>query len=207
MVAPSEGRLPGSSGAEGNLMNTVRAKRTKPTNSAGEPERWDPVERAASHWGVNGFGNGPRLLASLSIIRVEDLIRMHNAVVLQPLHLTHARHEALAVLFFSRDGQMKLSELGQRLLLHPTSITSTVDSLEKLGYVRRAPHPTDRRATMATITEAGRQAISTTSSAMRDNDYWLDALTDAEAEQLFVLLRKVRDAAGDIVPVRHDDGQ
>ena len=110
------------------------------------------------------------------------------------------------MLFFSRDGQMKLSELGQRLLLHPTSITSTVDSLEKLGYVQRTPHPTDRRATMATITESGRQAISATSSVMRDHDYWLDALTVDEAAQLFALLRKVRDAAGDIVPVRHDDG-
>ena len=113
------------------------------------PSARDPVERAAANWGRHGFGDGPRLLASLSIIRVEDLIRTHNADVLQPLHLTHARHEALAVLFYSRGGQMKLSELGQRLLLHPTSITSTVDSLEKLGYVERVPHPSDRRATMA----------------------------------------------------------
>lgn len=180
-------------------MGKARARRTVETD-----DRWDPVERAANHWGANGFGSGPRLLASLSIIRVEDFIRTNNAVVLQPLHLTHARHEALAILFFSRDGQMKLSELGQRLLLHPTSITSTVDSLEKLGYVERTPHPTDRRATMATITEAGRQAIIDSSSVMRDNSYWLAALTDDEAMQLFGLLRKVRDAAGDIVPVRHD---
>jgi DNA-binding MarR family transcriptional regulator len=187
-------------------MSNGRAKRTRATTiGAPDPGRWDPVERAASHWDANGFGGGPRLLASLSIIRVEDLIRTNNAVVLQPLHLTHARHEALAVLFYSRDGQMKLSELGQRLLLHPTSITSTVDSLEKLGYVQRTPHPTDRRATMATITESGRQAIIATSSVMRDHDYWLDALTVDEAAQLFALLRKVRDAAGDIVPVRHDD--
>lgn len=181
-------------------MATARPKRATTTE-----DHWDPVERATAHWQAHGFGGGPRLLASLSIIRVEDLIRTNNAAVLQPLHLTHARHEALAILFFSRDGQMKLSELGQRLLLHPTSITSTVDSLEKLGYVERTPHPTDRRATMATITAAGRQAIIETSSVMRDNDYWLDALTQEEAEQLFVLLRKIRDAAGDIVPVRHDE--
>jgi DNA-binding MarR family transcriptional regulator len=170
----------------------------------GQADRWDPVERAATNWGKHGFGDGPRLLASLSIIRVEDLIRTHNADVLQPLHLTHARHEALAVLFYSRNGQMKLSELGQRLLLHPTSITSTVDSLEKLGYVKRVPHPSDRRATMAMITDAGREAIVISSQAMRDHDYWLDALTADEAEQLFELLRKVREAAGDIVPTRHD---
>jgi len=162
-------------------------------------KRRDPVERAAANWGRHGFGDGPRLLASLSIIRVEDMIRTHNADVLQPLHLTHARHEALAVLFYSRGGQMKLSELGQKLLLHPTSITSTVDSLEKLGYVERVPHPSDRRATMARITPAGRQAIVTSSEAMRDNDYGLHALTEDEAQQLFGLLRKVRDAAGDIV--------
>jgi DNA-binding MarR family transcriptional regulator len=184
-------------------MSKPKADRTD--RATPSDDRWDPVERAASHWGANDFGSGPRLLASLSIIRVEDLIRTNNAVVLQPLHLTHARHEALAILFFSRDGQMKLSELGQRLLLHPTSITSTVDSLEKLGYVERTPHPTDRRATMATITAAGRQAMVATSTVMRDNDYWLDALTEDEALELFRLLRKVRDAAGDIVPIRHEE--
>ena len=68
-------------------------------------DRWDPVERATAHWDANGFGGGPRLLASLSIIRVEDLIRTNNAVVLQPLHLTHARHEALAILFFTAVGR------------------------------------------------------------------------------------------------------
>ncbi|MCU1504532.1 MAG: MarR family transcriptional regulator [Ilumatobacteraceae bacterium] len=165
---------------------------------------WDPVDRAAAHWRRAGWTNSARLRAALSILRVEDLIRGDNTGALEPLQLTHARHEALAILFFSRHGEMKLSELGQRLLLHPTSITSTVDSLERLGYVERVPHAHDRRATMARITASGRSAFSVSATAMSTNDHSLTALTDAEAQELFRLLRKVRAAAGDITTPRHD---
>jgi hypothetical protein len=74
---------------------------------------------------------------------------------MKPLRLTSAKHEALAIVYFSRRGQMGLGPLGARLLVHPTSVTSTVDALEHLGYVQRTGHPTDRRATLATITARG----------------------------------------------------
>ena len=52
-----------------------------------------------------------------------------------------ARHEALAILYFSRHGEMPLGRLGDRLLVHPTSVTSTVDTLERLGLVDARPPP------------------------------------------------------------------
>ena len=89
---------------------------------------------------------------------------------------------------------MPLGKLGQHLLVHPTSITATVDTLERLGYVERVPHPTDRRQTLARITASGREAME---QASRRSPRALRAgrLTEDEAETLFHLLAKVRHAA------------
>jgi DNA-binding MarR family transcriptional regulator len=159
----------------------------------------DQLLVAEAQWRSRGWKAGSRFLASLSILRVEEIIRRSNTAALEPHGLTHTRHEALAVLYFSRNGELPLVKLSERLMLHPTSITSTVDALERLGLVDRAAHPTDRRTTLARITSAGRRAMEASSQAMADSAFGVGALTDAEARQLVALLGKVRMSAGDVV--------
>jgi DNA-binding MarR family transcriptional regulator len=149
----------------------------------------DPVMAAAENWRRHGWDVGPHFLASLSILRVEQIIRNQNEVRFKPYRLTHARHEALALLFFSRHGQLPLGKLSERLLVHPTSVTSTVDALERLGYVERAAHPEDRRAVLARVTPEGRAAIEATCSASADSR--LEPLTDDQAKRLYAGLRKI----------------
>src|SRR5271155_4001193 len=43
--------------------------------------------------------------------------------------------------------------------LSPHSITDIVDTLERLGMAERRPDPTDRRAKLVAITEAGEAAL------------------------------------------------
>jgi DNA-binding MarR family transcriptional regulator len=155
----------------------------------------DPVVKADKNWSDYGWHAGTYFRAALSIVKVEELIDEHNAIGFDPYKLTTTRHEALAVLFFSRDGEMPLGKLGQHLMVHPTSITSTVDTLERLGYVERVAHPTDRRQTLARITPSGRTAMEEASRRVASRGFGLDALTEDEAEQLFTLLVKVRRAA------------
>jgi DNA-binding MarR family transcriptional regulator len=158
---------------------------------------FDQVLAAAEHWRKHGWG-GPYMATALSILRVSELIRQSNEEALTPHHLTHARHEALALLYFSRHGEMPLGKLSQRLLVHPTSVTSTVDALERLGLVKRVAHPTDRRATLARITPKGRRAIEESCQAITDSNHGLRVLNEAELKTLFRLLAKVRAAAGDV---------
>lgn len=49
----------------------------------------------------------------------------------------------------------------------PRNITGLVDSLVATGFVTREPHPTDRRATLVTLTAHG---ISVTDDLQRDHD-------------------------------------
>jgi DNA-binding MarR family transcriptional regulator len=52
-------------------------------------------------------------------------------------------------------GSKIMSGLGEELGVTPRNVTTLVDGLEAEGLVRRAPHPTDRRATMIEITPTG----------------------------------------------------
>ena len=102
----------------------------------------DPIVVADEHWKQMGCDTGWHFRASLSIYRADDLIRERDDTALRPHHLTRAKHEALAIVYFSRAGELPLGKLGERLLVHPTSVTSTVDALEAAGLVRRVSHPT-----------------------------------------------------------------
>ena len=57
--------------------------------------------------------------------------------VLRPLELTFARYEVLRLLSFSSAGAMPMTRLGSLLQVHPTSVTSAVDRLERQGFVER----------------------------------------------------------------------
>ena len=158
----------------------------------------DPVVVAVEHWRANGWETGWHFAAGLSIYRTDDLIRLSDEAALRPHKLTRSRHEALAVLFFSRHGEMSLGTLSAHLLVHPTSVTTTVDTLERLGLVKRVGHPSDRRATLARITPKGRRAMEETCRIMSDAQCGLAALSEREAERLFRILLKVRADAGDV---------
>ena len=87
--------------------------------------------------------------------------------------------------------------MGERLQLHPTSVTNIVDRLEGDGLVKRTPHPTDRRTTLAEITEAGRALQQAATASVTEVDFGLHGLTNRQVNQLTSLLARVRKAAGD----------
>jgi DNA-binding MarR family transcriptional regulator len=87
--------------------------------------------------------------------------------------------------------------MGERLQVHPTSITSIVHRLEADDLVVRRPHPEDGRATLAEVTAAGRALVELATADLVGADFALGALSDGELGELSSLLRPVRQAAGD----------
>lgn len=57
-------------------------------------------------------------------------------------------------------GPVTQRELSQALRCTPRNVTGLVDALESAGLVARDPHPTDRRATLVTLTVRGRRTAS-----------------------------------------------
>ena len=161
--------------------------------------RFDPIRRAAELWRRRwGPSSQPRSMASAtSIMRVQQLLLGDFDTVVGRHGLTFARYEALVLLTFSRDGRLPMSKIGQRLMVHPTSATNIIQRLEGQGLVERAPNPDDGRGTLAAITPSGREVMEQATRDLVDRGFGLTALSASELEQLFLLLRKVRLAAGD----------
>ena len=112
---------------------------------------FDPIDEAARQWGQRWEGV-PQMHAVTSLMRVQQVVLGRLDALLRPHGLTFARYEALVLLTFSSRGSLPLGKMGERLQVHPTSVTSIVDRLEAAGLVMRKPHPEDGRAVLAEIT-------------------------------------------------------
>jgi DNA-binding MarR family transcriptional regulator len=137
------------------------------------------------------------MASATSIMRVQQVLLADFDAAVGRHGLTFARYEALVLLAFSRQGRLPMSKIGQRLMVHPTSVTNIVQRLVRQGLVERDPNPADGRGKLATITPAGREVMESATRDLVASGFSLGALSTAEHEQLFILLRKVRVAAGD----------
>jgi DNA-binding MarR family transcriptional regulator len=54
---------------------------------------------------------------------------------------------------------LRLTDLSERLLIRPPSVTGVVDRLERAGLVQRDGSPTDMRAKRVSLTPKGRQVV------------------------------------------------
>jgi len=160
---------------------------------------FDPIRRASELWRSRwGARSEPVAMASAtSIMRVQQLLLADFDATVGRHGLTFARYEALVLLAFSQEGHLPMSKMGQRLMVHPTSVTNIVQRLVGQGLVERVPNPADGRGMLATITPRGREVMEAATKDLVSAGFSLEALTRDEHAQLFALLRKVRVAAGD----------
>ena len=110
------------------------------------PLPFDPIDEAARQWGKR-WGGVPAMHAVTSLMRVQQLLIGRLDAILKPHGLTFARYEALVLLTFSSRGSLPLGKMGERLQVHPTSVTSIVRRLETAGLVEgpEAEVRTDQR--------------------------------------------------------------
>jgi DNA-binding MarR family transcriptional regulator len=69
--------------------------------------------------------------------------------------VSYARMRLLNTL--KRDGEQRMGQIAAALEVTPRRVTSLVEALEGDALVTRRPHPRDRRSTLVTLTEAGRE--------------------------------------------------
>lgn len=134
-----------------------------------------------------------------SVVRAQQLLMERIDAVLRPLELTFARYEVLRLLSFSKAGAMPMTRLGSLLQVHPTSVTSAVDRLERQGFVERQRRDDDRRVVLAAITDQGRAVVERATEGLNADVFERPGLDDAQVEQLTGLLGVLREGAGDAV--------
>lgn len=158
----------------------------------------DPIAEAKRQWLEHGWTDAASGMAAVtSIMRAQQIMLARVEGVLKPFGLSFARFEMLRLLGFTRSGTLPMSSATARLQVHPTSVTNTVDRLERDGLVRRAPHPTDGRATMLELTDAGRSVLDDATDALNSVVFAEPGLPDDEITALVSVLARFRRSAGD----------
>ena len=162
------------------------------------PLRFDPIGEARRQWEAHGWNeSAPGMAAVTSVFRAQQIYLAKIDAVLRPLGLSFARYEVLMLLMFSRAGALPLSKVGARLQVHPTSVTNAVDRLEGQGLLRRIPHPTDKRTTLAEITGEGRALAVKATDAVNREVFRSPGLSEPQLDELVDVLRRLRAATGD----------
>lgn len=161
------------------------------------PLSFDPIEEAGRQWDRHGWTGTESMQAATSIMRAQQIVLARVDEALRPWSLTFARYEVLVLLHFSKEGALPLGKMGDRLMLHQASITNLVDRLEDQGLVRRVPHPSDRRTTLAELTDDGRRTVVEATRAVEAASVGVAELDERDARELHRLLRKLRAGAID----------
>ncbi|MCU1503175.1 MAG: yusO 1 [Ilumatobacteraceae bacterium] len=165
------------------------------------PLRFDPVAEARRNWVERGWleaADGMALVTS--VMRVHQILLARVDDALAPFGLTFARYEVLMLLTFTRTGQMPLGKIGQRLQVHPASVTNVIDRLESDGLVQRRPHPTDMRTTLAVISVKGRRLAARATEVLNRDVFAEVGPTPEALQELFTTMADLRRAAGDFDP-------
>ena len=160
---------------------------------------FDPIAEAHRQWSARWPGQADHMAAVTSVMRVQQLLLSRIEETLKPYGLTFAAFEALRLLAFSRRGSLPMGKMGERLMVHPASVTNAITRLEQRGLVERRLSPDDRRVVLATITAAGQSLVREATVALNQASFGLPGITPEQAADVTAILREVRVAAGDVV--------
>lgn len=112
--------------------------------------------------------------------------------------LSPSRHRLLRVVARAPEPQRQTA-LAAALDVVPRSITSLVDDLERAGLVAREPDPTDRRATLVTVTDRGGRARRADLRRRAHGEELLARLEPGERAELLRLLHRLVDDGDEAV--------
>jgi DNA-binding MarR family transcriptional regulator len=159
---------------------------------------FDPIAEAARNWSEHGWEKATVGMAMVtSVMRAQQILLAKVHAALRPFDLTFAQYEALMLLTFTRSGQMPLGKIGQRLQVHPASVTNVIDRLEGKGLVRRVPHAADLRTTLAAITKRGRELADQATRELNSRVFEQVGLSEERCRELIDVIAVLREDVGD----------
>jgi len=157
----------------------------------------DAMEVPRRFWDEETLGDPSRFMTLVSTMRLTRRVTGAVDGVIETHGLSRNGYLLLMHLELSESGTRILSSLARDLIVHPTTITLTIDRLEAEGLVKKLPHQTDRRATQASLTRSGRNLARRITDDLAEIGFGLGALSDAQVARLDSAVNMARLAIGD----------
>jgi DNA-binding MarR family transcriptional regulator len=83
----------------------------------------------------------------------------------------------------------------------PPTLTALIDSAEERGWIRRIPHPDDRRRRRIELTDAGADAIAALPHLGREvDDAMTEGFSERELDRMAALLRRAAENLREAAP-------
>jgi DNA-binding MarR family transcriptional regulator len=83
----------------------------------------------------------------------------------------------------------------------PPTLTALIDSAEERGWIRRIPHPDDRRRRRIELTDAGAAVIAAVPHLGREvDDAMTEGFSDRELDRMAALLRRAAENLREAAP-------
>lgn len=154
---------------------------------------FDVVEASRQVWlrqwepeAASGMAVFTAILRSYQLLSdaVDRVMRGHG--------LTFARYEVLTWLATDPESSLTLSWISKTLRIPPATVTNIIDRLENDKLVRRVPHASDARTTLAAITPRGRKAVRSATEDLNSTVYAQIGISEEQRQQLTDLLADLR---------------
>ena len=137
-----------------------------------------------------GDASAAEVLLNLTFTGVVALNRVD--AYLAPYKLVLKSFNVLAVLEGDPE-PLTPTAIGGRTLITKTSVTSVLDSLERLRLVKRRRHPTNRRSTLVELTPKGRATCREVLRGLHQREArWMAPMPERRRQSLIRLLGEVR---------------
>jgi DNA-binding MarR family transcriptional regulator len=171
-----------------------------------EPAPFDVVEASRRVWLRDWDADAASGMAVFTaILRSYQLLSDEVARVMRRHDLTFARYEVLTWLATDPEPSPTLSWISKTLRIPPATVTNIIDRLERDKHVRRAPHPSDARTTLAVITAKGRKVARTATEDLNTTVYQRVGLSEAQRRRLTDLLAELRASGNEFDVKRSKD--
>lgn len=177
------------------------ARATKASDGAADRSAYDDPNR----WVADGVRQYSELLDSADPAAIAVQLALWQANHAQflansraidalglPVSITGSRLAVMRTLYCAPGKQLALSAISKAAGISPTMVTNLVDGLAKGGLVRRVGSPSDRRVSLAILTEEGEETFNKVLPVMSARMTEACAeFTDEEKRQLLSLLQRL----------------
>jgi len=125
-----------------------------------------------------------------SLRRIFKAVQDYSHEVSEKFGITGPQLWALKTIF--QNESLSLSDLSERMYLHPSTITGVIDRLEKKGYVIRNRDKVDRRVIYVQLTAEGKRLVKRAPSpAQGKMIYGLKNLKKGELNLIYDSVQKL----------------